>query len=520
MTTPPRIFVSIASYRDRDCQWTVKDLFEKAADPARIFVGLCWQVIAEEDQDCFQVETRPEQCRVITRDARESLGVCWARHLVQSLWRGEEYILQIDAHMRFVKDWDDKLLTMLASCPADRPVLSSYPSAFTPPDHVDSHVVSAMYAQTFDPQGILKLNSIGHQPVDPPPPPAANPFVAAGFLFADSGILGDVPYDPHLYFDGEEITLAVRLWTHGWDIFAPNQVIAYHDYNNHPGRRRHWQDQSRWTELNELSLKRVRHLLGMEVCDDPRALADIDRYGLGGQRSLADWQAMSGIDFARRLIHGKTAEEIAAATPETEKRRNNAHAFGLIWSGNLWGDGESRSGSGSTLASTVNLAPALKNAFSFLGIRSLVDVGCGDMNWMAGISETLDFYFGIDIVDDLLAQLRGLYGRRRGHFFSNLDITLDPLPPADAILCRDVLTHLPDFAVKAALGRIKSSGARYLMATTHPDGTNQSIQLGAWHAMNLCQPPFNLPEPPLVISEGLQNSQKSLGVWRIDTLTS
>lgn len=518
MTGRPRIFVSIASYRDRDCQWTVKDLFEKAAHPERLFVGLCWQVKAAEDQDCFTVETRPEQCRVLIRDAGESLGVCWARHQVQSLWQGEEYYLQIDAHMRFVQGWDEILLTMLAACPGDRPVLSSYPSAFTPPDHIDSHVVSSMYAQHFDASGILKLNSIGHAPQTPPPPPAANPFCAAGFLFADGRIVGEIPYDPYLYFDGEEITLAVRLWTHGWDIFAPNAVIAYHDYNNHPGRRRHWQDQSRWTDLNQLSLKRVRHLLGMEACDDPQALVELARYGLGTARSLADWQAMSGIDFARRLIHGKTSEELEAAAPDSDKRQKNAQTFGLIWSNSAWGEGESRSGSGSTRAATGNLVPALRNAFAYLGIHSLLDAGCGEMVWMSGISEQFELYLGIDIVDDLLARLRESFGRRRGHFFANLDITLDPLPRVDAVLCRDLLTHFPDHAVKAALARIRASGAGYLIATTHPDGGNQAIQLGAWQAMNLCAPPFALPQPPLMISEGLANSSKSLGVWRIDQL--
>src|SRR5260221_13345699 len=54
----PRIFVSIASYRDTECQWTVKDLFEKARHPERVFAGICWQFIAAEDADCFEVRTR------------------------------------------------------------------------------------------------------------------------------------------------------------------------------------------------------------------------------------------------------------------------------------------------------------------------------------------------------------------------------------------------------------------------------------------------------------------------------
>ena len=129
----PLIFVAIASYRDTECQWTVKDLFEKATYPDRIFVGICWQFVPGEDDDCFQVTTRPEQCRVLEFHARDSQGACWARHQGQTLWRGEDYVLQIDSHMRFVPGWDERLLEMLAACPSDRAVLSTYPPAYVPP---------------------------------------------------------------------------------------------------------------------------------------------------------------------------------------------------------------------------------------------------------------------------------------------------------------------------------------------------------------------------------------------------
>src|SRR5580765_4114541 len=59
-----RIFVQIASYRDPECQWTVKDMFEKASNPERISVGIAWQYVIGEDDTCFQVETRPKQVRI------------------------------------------------------------------------------------------------------------------------------------------------------------------------------------------------------------------------------------------------------------------------------------------------------------------------------------------------------------------------------------------------------------------------------------------------------------------------
>ena len=107
----PTIFVQIASYRDPECQWTVKNLFEKAKFPERIFAGICWQFDEEHDGDCFvEPSPRPEQTRVVNVSAYDSQGVCWARHVAQTLYEGEDYVLMIDSHMRFIDDWDEALI--------------------------------------------------------------------------------------------------------------------------------------------------------------------------------------------------------------------------------------------------------------------------------------------------------------------------------------------------------------------------------------------------------------------------
>ena len=513
----PSIFVNIAAYRDTECQWTVKDLFEKARNPDRIFVGICWQFVPEEDADCFLIHTRPEQCRVVEVHARDSRGACWARHRGQSLWQGEDFVLQIDSHMRFPRNWDDLMLETLARCPSPKPVLSSYPSAYIPPDTITSTVISTMFARGFDSQGVLKLHSRGIAPKDAPPEPQRNPFVAAGLLFADSRIRTAVPYDPYLYFLGEEVALAARLWTHGWDVYAPNVVLAWHDYGKRPTRKRHWDDNAEWTKLNDLSYKRFRHLLGMDVCMDADVLADIDRYGLGRERSLEAFQVYSGVDFKQRLINGKTSEELLAEAPVEERRAHHRDVFTNIWRGNGWGAVETRSGGGSTMAATQAIRQELPRLFQFLGIHSLVDAGCGDLNWMQAISGGLDLYLGLDVVEEMIDEARRHYGCRRGHFFNVTDITLDDLPKVDAILCRDVLTHLPDQIVNQALAHFKDSGARFLIATTHPtSGRNDPIAVGGWRPIDLTAAPFNLPLPNILISEGLSGSAKALGVWSLD----
>jgi hypothetical protein len=121
----PRIFVSIAAYRDPECQHTVKDLFENAKHPERIFAGIVWQGDKERDRHCFEVPApRPNQVRLIEVDWRESKGVCWARAQKEQLWHGEEYLFQIDSHMRFEPGWDEALIGMQRACPSPKAVLS------------------------------------------------------------------------------------------------------------------------------------------------------------------------------------------------------------------------------------------------------------------------------------------------------------------------------------------------------------------------------------------------------------
>jgi len=305
----PRIFVQIASYRDRECQWTLRDLFVKAARPERIFAGVVWQYVPGEDADCFTVETRPEQVRQLMVHARDSQGVCWARHLAQRLWCDEEFVLQIDSHSRFEPGWDELLLEQWAACGSERALLSAYPPAYLPPDKVEP-AVTYMVSAGFNDNGIAMMRAYSMLPADAPPDPRPGAFISAGFLFGPAAMIGDAPYDPYLYFHGEEISLAVRLWTSGWDFFSPCKPILYHLYNTAQTRELkvrglHWEDHPDWATRDRRSLARVRHLLAGEPCDDPLALREIERYGFGRQRTLAEYEAFSGLSFAHRQVAEK-----------------------------------------------------------------------------------------------------------------------------------------------------------------------------------------------------------------------
>jgi len=293
--------VQIASYRDPECQWTVKDLFEKATNPERVSVGIVWQYVIGEDDHCFLMETRPEQVRVDRVNALYSKGVCWARARAQQLWQGEEYTLQIDSHMRFEPDWDQKLIYMSRQTRSPKPIITCYPPGYTPPDRRNTGHIFAIGAKEFGRDGTFAMSGRAIPTENAPSKPIPGAFCAAGFFFAPSAIIQEVPYDPHLYFFGEEITLAVRAWTHGWDFFYPNRPIIYTNWDR-KYRKTHFEDHPEWPGLNTLSTQRVQYLLASQKVSRPEALQEIEKYGLGAARTLNDYQSYSGVDFGSERL--------------------------------------------------------------------------------------------------------------------------------------------------------------------------------------------------------------------------
>jgi hypothetical protein len=298
----PLIYVSIASYRDRELQWTIRDLFAQAADPDRIRVGVCWQFLPGEDDDHFSSPTRPEQVTVRAYDARASKGAGWARAIAHGMRDEEPFVLQLDSHMRLHRGWDTQLLRLLLACPSDRPVLSTYPAPYEP-DFAGGHepLVCGSYMLTprgFDAHGMLTFQGV--EICAPVPIPCA--WLAGGLMFAPAEFFVEVPYDPRVYFIGEEVSLAARGWTRGWDYFAPNECVAHHFYGRQ-AQSKHWTDHTSWSSSNRDSMARVRHLLGI-TREPPSVVDGLDGpLGLGSERSLREFERFAGVDFrARRML--------------------------------------------------------------------------------------------------------------------------------------------------------------------------------------------------------------------------
>ncbi|MDQ3744860.1 MAG: class I SAM-dependent methyltransferase [Acidobacteriota bacterium] len=228
---------------------------------------------------------------------------------------------------------------------------------------------------------------------------------------------------------------------------------------------------------------------------------------------------MSAIGRVKAMLKSTFPQAVAAyrGVHEAWRRPSLKRVFSDIYRTNAWKNPESVSGRGSTLARTQAIISHLPPLLQELGARTLLDAACGDFNWMRYAELDGVKYVGADIVPDLVARNRHLYGRK-GRSFLALDITKDRLPRADAVLCRDCLIHLSFESIDAAVANFKRSGAGYLLCTTHASVTrNVPCRDGEWRNINLHLPPFNFPPPLKMIVEDAELG-KCLGVWRLKDL--
>ena len=296
------IYISIAAYRDPQLIPTVEDCLARAARPERLRFGICWQHSSEELALPWTGDSR---FRILDVDWRSSQGACWARAELMKLYAGERYFLQLDSHHRFAADWDERAIDQLRRTGSPKPVLTTYAPAFDPQKADErTEMPTQMTFDRFTEDGIVlcRADELSHwQARDRP---ARARFLSAHFLFTIGEFVSEVPYDPELYFHGEEISLAVRAFTHGYDLFHPIETIVWHEHGREH-QHKHWTDHLHgeveipWYLRDRRSLDKVQRLL--ERSQDSGA-------GLGRVRAVEEYEAYAGLSFTRRRAQDYTRQ--------------------------------------------------------------------------------------------------------------------------------------------------------------------------------------------------------------------
>lgn len=321
------IFVHLTSYCDPELVPSIKDCLEKANLPHELTFGICWQH-TPEDTAMAEFEDNP-QFRIDDIPHTEARGCCWARHRSQSLYRGEDYVLQLDGHQRFACGWDDTLIDMMQSTGVEKPCITSYAGSYSAEKGFHQGVPWCIIPKPFDRDGSLQFipKAIPDWVMRSKPVQAR---IASGHFFFTLGKhCLEVPYDPDLYFLGEELVMAVRSFTHGYDLFHPHRLVVWHQYHR-DGRKKFWGDQpQKHRDLDRISKARVLKLMGMEDNDQ-----DLTGYGLGTVRTLEDFERYVGIDFKGRRQHVDAIEGIEPPTTVDDRMTSNRKVF-VQWPGDV-----------------------------------------------------------------------------------------------------------------------------------------------------------------------------------------
>ena len=304
-----KIFVQIASYRDPQLIPTIENMLENAKKPKNLRFGIARQFHPEDGFDDLSKYSKDKRFRILDIPYSESKGVCWARNLTQQLYEGEEYTLQIDSHMRFEKNWDEEMIKMIKQLQKKgykKPLLTGYVSSFDPDNDPAARIREPwrMVFDRFTPEGVvffLPETIPGWSEMKEPIPAR---FYSAHYCFTLGQFSTEVQHDPEFYFHGEEISITVRAYTHGYDLFHPHKVLIWHEYTR-KGRTKQWDDDKEWHLRNTACHIKNRQLLGV---DGETFDGDYSEW-FGSERTVQDYEKYAGIRFETRGIQQETIDK-------------------------------------------------------------------------------------------------------------------------------------------------------------------------------------------------------------------
>ena len=280
-----------------------------AKNPENLVLSIARQFHPEDSFDDLSEYENDPRFKIINIDYKESKGVCWARHLTQQQYDGEEYTLQIDSHMRFEKNWDEEMITMIKQLQDKghkKPLLTGYVSSYDPENDPEGRVLDPwrMAFDRFTPEGVVFfLPEVipGWKEMTEPIPAR---FYSAHYCFTLGEFSKEVQHDPEFYFHGEEISITVRAYTHGYDLFHPHKVLIWHEYTR-KGRVKQWDDDKEWFKKNEACHVKNRQLLGI---DGEVFGGDSSNY-FGNVRTIKDYEKYAGVLFSKRAVQQYTIEK-------------------------------------------------------------------------------------------------------------------------------------------------------------------------------------------------------------------
>lgn len=157
---------------------------------------------------------------------------------------------------------------------------------------------------------------------------------------------------------------------------------------------------------------------------------------------------------------------------------------------------ETYSGPGSLLHNNDNLIKSLPIFLKKHNIGSIIDVPCGDFNFMRKIIPQNDkiHYLGMDIAENAINMCKKYESKSIKFKVDDITNPEIKLNKVDLIICKDLLLHLSFSDIKSVLKNIENSNCKYFACSRYDNGNvinkDQNSGVGA-RGIEITKEPFN-----------------------------
>lgn len=284
-----KVLVLIPAYRDVELSNTIKSALKNAEDPDNLYFGILNQYGPETRNILNLFRGGGKRFKILEVAWQEAQGEGWARHLLEELYRDEEFVLQTDAHMQFGKSWDKIAKDNLKQCKDEKAILSSYPIKFEYGKNNETVIEAGLRTRVELHPGKGKFNfesSIINVPEEEHEMKKVL-YATGGMEFYKGEMLEEIRWIKDIVFTGGEVVRSAVLWTHGYNVYTPVGLPIYHHYGRF-GMHKFWEDVADVPELRNAYAKSLKN--SDEIVEEVMS-GKIDRVRnyFGKERTLADF---------------------------------------------------------------------------------------------------------------------------------------------------------------------------------------------------------------------------------------
>jgi hypothetical protein len=301
------IFINIPSYKDLEIWMTIDDFIKNAKNPDRVYFGITHQSDNIEKETLIYNTYDKDKVLIDIFEPGLIVGCQPARKNSHKFYNNQDYYLNMDSHMRSIQNWDELIINEFEDIEKrkGKSVITGYVNDYDLDDENNPilkistpwiYKMSNDNIENFKNTGIVQMIPSYSNHIEE----IESPYVSGHFFFTRSEYIKRVGFVDNITFTEEEMFMALRFFTAGYNLFIPKKTYVLHRYGR-PNRKLFWEDfPEKFYESDVSSKKFFNNIVVNNVIDN--------KIGLFKDRSLSDFEEYSGINFKSREVIGKLLE--------------------------------------------------------------------------------------------------------------------------------------------------------------------------------------------------------------------